>query len=133
MFQSPKTFLAKFPNKIPTVTLPTSSVPGTYVELKMSTAKQTIYKFNGKKWVMQVFAIFDTKMQDYWKTPKGKTSWGSAGAAKNAWNIHQPSEMRKTVINQYNGRPYLERISFKEQDRFECHQGEFKFDKVKVV
>lgn len=37
--------------------------------------------------VIQVVVIKDPK-GNIWSTPKGKSSWGSVGAAKNAWGCH---------------------------------------------
>jgi len=36
---------------------------------------------------IQVVVIKDPQ-GNVWKTPKGKTSWSSVGAAKRAWNAH---------------------------------------------
>lgn len=37
--------------------------------------------------VIKVYVIKDPE-GNVWKTPKGKSSWSSVGAAKNAWNAH---------------------------------------------
>ena len=37
--------------------------------------------------VIQVVVIKDPE-GNIWKTPKGKSSWNSVGAAKNAWGCH---------------------------------------------
>lgn len=36
---------------------------------------------------IQVVCIFDPE-GNIWRTPKGKSSWSSVSAAKNAWNCH---------------------------------------------
>jgi len=36
---------------------------------------------------LKVVCIFDPDGK-LWSTPKGKTSWSSVGAAKNAWSCH---------------------------------------------
>ena len=37
------------------------------------------------------FAIKDPQGY-FWKTPNGKSSWDSVGAAKNAWNAHNHAQ-----------------------------------------
>ena len=40
-----------------------------------------------KNKTIQVVVIKDPE-GNIWSTPKGKSSWGSVGAAKNAWGCH---------------------------------------------
>ena len=61
---------------------------------------------------MRVAVIYDKVEEEYLTTAKGKSVWGSAGAAKNAaLNEHNNNE-RWDSPNHYH--------SFADQDRYEC-------------
>ena len=57
-----------------------------------------------------VYKVFDTQTKEYWKGPRGKSTWGRTCDAKNSWNA------------QHCYRPRRYTVKFNEQDRFEVHQ-----------
>jgi hypothetical protein len=64
---------------------------------------------------IKVFAIRNKETQELWSTPKGKVSWSSVGAAKNAWSCHH-----------YNSGTFKNE-SFNDQTEYEVVQlGEYK-------
>lgn len=50
-----------------------------------------------------VFAIKDPE-GNFWKTPKGKATWNSVGAAKNSWNVHNLKIIE--IESHWSSKPY---------------------------
>lgn len=50
-----------------------------------------------------VFAIKDPE-GNFWKTPKGKATWNSVGAAKNSWNACNNKQLE--IHTRYQEKPY---------------------------
>lgn len=48
---------------------------------------------------MKIYRVYDTQENTYWSNRKGKTTWNTPAAAKNAWNVVVPG-LKDPVFNQ---------------------------------
>lgn len=74
-----------------------------------------------------VYLLYDTETKEYITVPSGKGCWMSKSAAKNAaYNIQDYP--RDPAAPRYNNK-----ISFKDQAKYQCHEVIVSDDTVRVV
>lgn len=82
----------------------------------------------------RIYCVYDKERKEYWQTGKGKRSWSTKAAAKNAWNNDRPSEEEfPEGYRPGSSSDWVRAKVFNDQKRYVVHELTPKEVDIKVV